>query len=95
MSQGSVYRWYTGDGLPELKTALFLSKAAGVCVDWLLNNVKPRYPISKDPVLAELFEVCEELDEGSRQRVLRMARGELLQQGERNEEPAKVSYRGR
>lgn len=80
MSQGSVYRWYRGEGFPELETALQLAKEGGVCVDWLLNNVKPKYPISRDPVLKELLEICEELHEDGRLRVLRAARGELLQQ---------------
>lgn len=80
MSQGSIYRWFDGTGLPELKTALELAKDGGVCVDWLLNNVKPKHPISKDPVLKELFEICEDLLESGRERVLRHARGELLQQ---------------
>lgn len=80
MSQGSVYRWYRGVGMPELETALYLAKEAGVCVDWLLNNVKPKYPIAKDPALRELVQMCEELTEEGRERVLRAARGELLQQ---------------
>jgi hypothetical protein len=80
MSQGSVYRWYRGVGLPELETALYLAKESGVCVDWLLNNVRPKYPIAKDPVLRELMQMCEELTEEGRERVLRAARGELLQQ---------------
>jgi hypothetical protein len=80
MSQGSVHRWYRGTGLPELQTALDLSKEAGVCVDWLLNGVKPKYPISKDPVIRELFEICEELSMDGRQAVLRAAKGERLQQ---------------
>lgn len=83
MSQGSVHRWFTGHGLPELATALYMSKEAGVCVDWLLNNVKPKYPISNDPVLKELFETCEDLtDPQARDRVLECARGELSKQRE-------------
>lgn len=82
MSQGSVHRWYRGVGLPELTTALHLAKEGGVCVDWLLNAVKPKHPISRDPILKELFEICEDLHEDSRLRVLRAARGELLQQAE-------------
>lgn len=78
MSQGSVYRWFTGEGLPELRTALQLAKEGGVCVDWLLNNVKPKYPISKDPTLRALFEICEELKDDGRAAVLRAAEGELL-----------------
>jgi hypothetical protein len=79
MSQGSVHRWYRGHGLPELATALYLAKEGGVCVDWLLNGVKPKHPISRDPVLRELFEICEDLADDGRQSVLRTARGELLQ----------------
>jgi hypothetical protein len=79
MSQGSVHRWYRGSGLPELQTALYLSKEGGVCVDWLLNAVKPKHPISKDPVLRELLEICEDLGEEGRWAVLRAAKGELLQ----------------
>lgn len=90
MSQGSVYRWFRGEGLPELQTAKDIAKEAGVCIDWLINGVKPKYPISKDPVLRELFEVCEDLDIAGRERVLRAARGELLQQqGESTDERQK------
>lgn len=86
MSQGSIHRWYIGPGLPELPTALYLAKEAGVCIDWLLNNVKPKYPISKDPILRELFEVCEELDEAARSRILHSARGEVALKQEANHE---------
>lgn len=87
MSQGSVHRWYRGTGLPELSTAIDLAKEGGVCVDWLLNAVKPKHPISKDPVLRELFEICEDLHDDGRERVLRAAKGELLQQqGEAQDE---------
>lgn len=79
MSQGSVHRWYVGDGFPELETALHLAKEGGVCVDWLLNAVKPKHPISRDPLLRELFDICEDLHEDGRNAVLRAARGELLQ----------------
>lgn len=94
MSQGTVYRWFRGVGFPELKLALDLAEDGGVCVDWLLNNVKPKYPISKDPLLKELFEICEDLDEEGRLRVLRAARGELLQQQEEAADEKRVS-RGR
>lgn len=82
MSQGSVYRWYRGQSFPEMDTALYLAKEGGVCVDWLLNNVKPKHPIAKDPVLRELLEICEDLHAEGRMRVLRTARGELMQQQE-------------
>lgn len=86
MSQGSTSRWYDGIGFPELPTALKLAKDGGVCIDWLLNNVKPKYPISRDPMLRELFDVCESLKEDGRKHVLRAAKGELAQQqGEEHE----------
>jgi hypothetical protein len=89
-SQGTVYRWFEGTGLPEFQVIKDLAKQGGVCIDWLVSGVKPKYPISKDPVLRELLEVCEDLDEAGRAIVLRAARGELLQQkGEGTEERQK------
>jgi len=79
MSQGSVGRWYHGEGLPELDTAIELAERGKVCVDWLLTGRLPKYPLSRDPVLRELFEICLQLDEAGRTAVLRAARGELLQ----------------
>lgn len=80
MSQGSVGRWFHGEGLPELKTAVDLARQGQVCLDWLMDARKPKYPISRDPLLRDLFEVCEDLDEAGRKNVLRVARGELMQQ---------------
>jgi len=77
LSQGTTYRWFTGEGFPELKLALQMAKDGGVCVDWLLNNVKPKHPISRDPLLRELLETCEDLPPGSRERILHAAKGEL------------------
>lgn len=80
MSQGTIHRWYVGTGLPELKLALRLAKQGGVNVHWLLDGVKPKYPISKDPLLRELFDTCEQLDPARRAQVLENARGQLLLQ---------------
>lgn len=80
MSQGSVGRWFHAEGLPELETARDIARRGDVCLDWLMDARKPKYPISRDPVLRELFEVCEDLDDAGRRYVLRMARGELMQQ---------------
>lgn len=78
MSQGSVYRWFTGEGLPELDTALDLAAEGGVCVTWLLRGTKPKFPISSDPVLRSLFDLCEGLSEDGRKEVLRSAENEKL-----------------
>lgn len=80
MSQGSVHRWYVGTGLPEIDTARELARAGGVCLDWLVSNVKPKYPISQDPVLKELLEIVEGLNEDGRKAVLRTAEGEALRE---------------
>lgn len=79
MSQGSVGRWFHGEGLPELETAIDLAQRGKVCVDWLLTGRLPKYPISRDPAIREIFEICLQLDETGRTTVLRAARGELLQ----------------
>lgn len=79
MSQGSVGRWFHGEGLPELETCIELAERGRVCVDWLITGRLPKYPISKDPILREIVETCQTLDEAGRTAVLRTARGELLQ----------------
>lgn len=79
MSQGSVERWYHGDGLPELKNCRTLALKGKVCVDWLITARKPKYPISKDPVLSKILEGCETLDEEGRKRILQAVRKELIQ----------------
>jgi transcriptional regulator with XRE-family HTH domain len=93
MSQGSVARWYHGEGLPELDTAIKLAERGRVCVDWLLTGRLPKYPISRDPVLREIFEICLQLEEPGRTAVLRTARGELLQKQAEELEQAKVRQR--
>lgn len=79
MSQGSVARWYHGEGLPELETAIDIAERGRVCVDWLLTGRAPKYPLSKDPLIRELFEICDQLTDTGRRALLRAARGELLQ----------------
>lgn len=84
MSQGTVHRWYLGKGYPELELAIRLARQGGVCVEWLLTGRKPKHPISKDPLLNELFEICDQLTKEGREHVLINARGQLqlLQQKE-------------
>lgn len=79
MSQGSVGRWFHGEGLPELETCIDIAGRGRVCVEWLITGTLPKYPISRDPVLREIFEICESLDDSGRAMVLRTAKGELLQ----------------
>lgn len=80
----AVALWYRGRGLPKLKTAIDLARDGGVCVDWLLSGTKPKYPISRNPVVRELFEICEQLDPQGEAltALLRQARHELLAQTE-------------
>lgn len=88
MSQGSVHRWFTGPGKPELETALQFARIGGVHVEWLLDGKKPKYIISKNPAMRELFEMCEGLDEDGIKAVLRSAEGEQLRK-EKAEEAKK------
>lgn len=73
-SHSSVARWYHGEGLPELATCRKLAVKGGVSVDWLLTGRKPKYPISADPMLSRIMEVCIDLDQSGRAEVLRFAR---------------------
>lgn len=93
--QSAVYRWYEGPGLPELHRIADFARKGGVCVEWLINGTKPKHPISKDPTLRELFEVCEQLDPkgDGRAQVLRMARNELLAQTELDRQEAERQKR--
>ena len=85
IKQSVTQQWYAGDSEPELWRTKELAKEAGVCTEWLLNNVKPKYPISKDPVLQRLFEICEELPQKAREAVLGMAEGELAKLNQKQE----------
>jgi hypothetical protein len=93
--QSAVYRWYEGPGLPELHRIADFARKGGVCVEWLINGTKPKHPISKDPTLRELFELCEQLDPQAdgRQQVLRTARNELLAQTELQRQEAEQRKR--
>jgi transcriptional regulator with XRE-family HTH domain len=93
MSQGSVGRWFHGEGLPELETCIELAERGRVCVDWLITGRSPKYPISRDPLIREIFEICEQLAEPGRTAVLRAARGELLQKQAEEIEAAKARQR--
>lgn len=80
IKQSVTQQWYAGDAEPELWRVKELAKEAGVCTEWLLNNVKPKYPIHKDAVLRELFDVCEQLNDGWRAHVLKSAQAALASQ---------------
>jgi transcriptional regulator with XRE-family HTH domain len=79
MSQGSIGRWYHGESLPQLATARRLAIKGKVTVDWLITGRKPKYPISADPTLNRIMEICIDLDLPGREAVLRVARREKAQ----------------
>ena len=91
MSQGSVHRWFTGTGKPEIDTALRFARIGGVHVEWLLDGKKPKFPISKNPALRELLEMCEGLDEEGLKAVLRSAEGEQLRKEKADDARKKAS----
>lgn len=78
MSQGSVQRWYHGDGYPELPTCRKLAGWGKVTVDWLITSRPPKYPISKNPTLSKILEGAESLDDEARKRILQAVRQELI-----------------
>ena len=94
MSQGSVGRWYHGEGFPEMDTCIELAERGRVCVDWLLTGRLPKYPISRDSAMREIFETCQALDDDGRTAVLRAARGELLQKQAADIAEAKTRQEG-
>jgi ribosome-binding protein aMBF1 (putative translation factor) len=94
IKQSVTQQWYAGDSEPELWRIKELAKEGGVCLDWLANNVKPKYPISKDPLLQQLFEVCEQLTDQARETVLSVARGELAKQQQGVEHGKEADQRG-
>jgi hypothetical protein len=72
MSQGSVRRWYTGEGYPELVTAIDLARRTGVCVEWLLTGRGDMYPhgSQRDPFYHAVFDLLTEFPEAERARTL-------------------------
>lgn len=78
MSQGSVSRWYHGEGLPQLATCRRLAVLGRVSVDWLITARKPKYQISEDPLLSRILEICIDLDDQGRRSVLRAAHRERI-----------------
>lgn len=77
MSQGSVRRWFTGDGLPTLETTTDIASRGRVCVEWILTGRGEKRPLTEDPQLRALLEVWNQLGKESRAHVLRTASNEL------------------
>ena len=74
MSQGSVRRWFTGEGLPELKTAIDLAERTGFCVEWILTGRGPERPDPYDADLSDLIRHWRVLQPEGRLQVLRTAK---------------------
>jgi hypothetical protein len=72
MSQGSVHRWYTGTGMPEIHRVIYLAKLTGVCVEWLLTSRGPKYPTPSagDEYLEAVCSLALQLPDGERARLL-------------------------
>lgn len=80
MSQGSVRRWYTGDGYPEIKTLMLICEKTDVTVDWLLLGRGDMRPQVRDPQFDELVEIWDLLAPKARENVLSNAKGQLAMQ---------------
>lgn len=74
MSQGSVRRWFAGEGFPETDTLIEIARLGRVSIDWLLTGKHHASGVDKD--LDELLDVWEHLEGPGREHVVRAARGE-------------------
>ena len=69
VKQPSVNDWK--DGYPAMETAVRLSTALGVCVEWLLTERGPKHPpAGSDPTLALLL---SQLDDRQKMRLAKLA----------------------
>ncbi len=74
MSQGSVRRWYAGEGYPETETLIAIASLGRVSIDWLLTGKHHASGVDKE--LDELLSIWDRLDGPAREHVVRAARGE-------------------
>jgi transcriptional regulator with XRE-family HTH domain len=78
MSQGSVRRWYTGEGWPEMDTLRFLAKKTGYTLDWLIDGSGDKQRRPKDAALRELTDTWIGLPTEAQKAILRQAHLESL-----------------
>jgi transcriptional regulator with XRE-family HTH domain len=81
MSQGSVRRWFAGEGFPETDTLIEIARLGRVSIDWLLTGKHHASGVDKD--LDDLLEIWERLEGTGREHVVRAARGEAALTSER------------
>lgn len=74
MSQGSVRRWFAGEGFPETDTLIKIASLGRVSIDWLLTGKHHASGVDKD--LDDLLDIWDHLDGQAREHVVRSARGE-------------------
>ena len=74
MSQGSVRRWFAGEGFPETDTLIRIANLGRVSIDWLLTGKHHSSGVDKD--LDDLLDIWDQLDGQAREHVVRSARGE-------------------
>lgn len=74
MSQGSVRRWFAGEGFPETDTLIEIARLGRVSIDWLLTGKHHASGVDKE--LDDLLDLWDHLEGPSREHVVRAARGE-------------------
>lgn len=74
MSQGSVRRWFAGEGYPETDTLIKIASLGRVSIDWLLTGKHHSSGVDKD--LDDLLDIWDQLDGQAREHVVRSAKGE-------------------
>lgn len=73
MSQGSVNKWYTGEGLPDRDRLAELARKGDVTIDWLLLGHFPKRRVEPGSMLERLLSAWETLPHDARELVLRTA----------------------
>ncbi|MGH9644180.1 MAG: helix-turn-helix domain-containing protein [Terriglobales bacterium] len=87
MSQGSTRRWYTGEGLPDIKVLMDIAERGRVTIDYLLNGTLPKSPTPKGSKLERLLAIYEVLDDAGRTHLVEAAEGRLARSGKKLNAP--------
>jgi hypothetical protein len=72
VTQPSVHRWKEGKNLPTPETIIQMAEDGNVCVEWLYTGRGEKHPpISEQSTDREILDLLRNLDESSKQEVLR------------------------
>jgi transcriptional regulator with XRE-family HTH domain len=91
LAQPSVRKWFTGDAMPSHEVLADLCRRSAVSYDWLMTGRGSMFILPNmeaDPVLRELSQLIDAMNEEDRDLLLRMA-GKLAQKDSKESGPKK------